>query len=590
MADGKRLKISLTPKIDESKLKAFTAGRMSVVQKTPFQLRKEEQERKKREDEKAAAAVFAEFAASFADDGPSGPTQSFVREGGTGAYGSRKRSRSPERKKPVSAMDIFDDEEEEAPVKQEKKRSNMASFMEQLKRSQEHREARKERRPDGSVVDPLTEAPPRSHGGGGSFDTGDPSTTNLFVGNLSPNMTEAVLAQTFGAYGPLASVKIMWPRTMEEKSRGRMTGFVAFMDKDDASEALEELQDAEMMGHVMRLGWSKAVPIPPAPFYAGTRDPKKKRKPAMFIRPPPKTRKTIKVRDPTMVQVWRPRDKARRQLIHRMIEFVVRFGPEFEAEIVKKKATDPDFAFLLAFDSAEHIYYRWKLFSVLQGEPVDNWSQVPFRMIKDGRQWQPPSDDDSGLGKGDLSVRELSQLERMVHSLTTERRSIADAMVWCLRRAYAAEQVVDCVTESLCKLETPPPCKIARLFLVSDLLHNASAHVPNASFYRTGFLAKLPAIFPHLKETYRAISGRLRAEKFKTQVMSCLRFWSDNNMCTPDYIANLEKEFLAQPANKAQPAQPDEEEDVDGEPLEEDEDVDGVPMDVSDDDVDGVPL
>lgn len=47
----------------------------------------------------------------------------------------------------------------------------------------------------------------------GSFDTGDPHTTNLYLGNLSVNVTEGILCKEFGAFGPLASVKIMWPRT-----------------------------------------------------------------------------------------------------------------------------------------------------------------------------------------------------------------------------------------------------------------------------------------------------------------------------------------------------------------------------------------
>lgn len=37
--------------------------------------------------------------------------------------------------------------------------------------------------------------------------------------------------EVFGKYGPLASIKIMWPRTDEEKARGKNCGFVAFMNR-----------------------------------------------------------------------------------------------------------------------------------------------------------------------------------------------------------------------------------------------------------------------------------------------------------------------------------------------------------------------
>ena len=67
----------------------------------------------------------------------------------------------------------------------------------------------------------------------GSHDTGDPNTTNLYLGNLSPRLTEQQLLELFGKYGPLASIKIMWPRTEDEKARGRNCGFVAYMSRKD---------------------------------------------------------------------------------------------------------------------------------------------------------------------------------------------------------------------------------------------------------------------------------------------------------------------------------------------------------------------
>jgi U2-associated protein SR140 len=52
----------------------------------------------------------------------------------------------------------------------------------------------------------------------------DMDTTNLYVGNLHPQVTEEVLMKEFGQFGPIASVKIMWPRTQEERDRQRNCG------------------------------------------------------------------------------------------------------------------------------------------------------------------------------------------------------------------------------------------------------------------------------------------------------------------------------------------------------------------------------
>lgn len=54
-------------------------------------------------------------------------------------------------------------------------------------------------------------------------------------------MTEEMLCKEFGKYGPLASVKIMWPRTDEERTRVTNRGFVAFMTRKDAERALAAL-------------------------------------------------------------------------------------------------------------------------------------------------------------------------------------------------------------------------------------------------------------------------------------------------------------------------------------------------------------
>jgi U2-associated protein SR140 len=40
--------------------------------------------------------------------------------------------------------------------------------------------------------------------------------------------------------------------------------------------------------------------------------------------------------------------------------------------------------------SPEHIYYRWRLFSLLQGDSKEDWRMDEFRMFKGGSLWKPP--------------------------------------------------------------------------------------------------------------------------------------------------------------------------------------------------------
>lgn len=120
---------------------------------------------------------------------------------------------------------------------------------------------REQRRATGFDV---AEDAPRT---GGSYDTGDPTTTNLYVGNLAPSVDEHVLMVLFGKFGPIASVKVMWPREPEERARGYMTGFVAFMARRSAEDALAHLHGYILHDYELRLGWGKAVPLPHVPVW-----------------------------------------------------------------------------------------------------------------------------------------------------------------------------------------------------------------------------------------------------------------------------------------------------------------------------------
>lgn len=85
-------------------------------------------------------------------------------------------------------------------------------------------------------------------------------------------------------------------------------------------------------------------------------------------------------------------------------------------------------------------------------------------------------------------------------------------------------QIVEVLTESLTLKETHIPTKVARLMLVSDILHNSSAPVKNASAYRTKFEASLPDIMESFNDLFRSITGRITAEALKVSCKYLLFF------------------------------------------------------------------
>ncbi|KAM4727275.1 U2 snRNP-associated SURP motif-containing protein [Anableps anableps] len=631
--------------------------------------KKEKVELKKKEEEKAAE-VFEEFVASF-ETSEKSKVKTFVRGG---IVNATKEEEEAEIKKsklyrpttkfvPVSqhASPTSSSESKKSAFKrktEEKKKSNLELFKEELKLIQEEREERHKRKKNDPEV---------GEGGGYSDldvplsgrsmlydDLTAPVTTNLYINCISPKMNEDLLCREFCKYGPLASVKIMWPRTDEERCRTSNRAFVAFMTRKDAERAMAALDGKVIMGFEMKLGWGKPARIPPQPLYtpAGVRvappppsglpfnaQPRDRFR-NDFTKPLGSSKAELdKTLSEAVVKVVIPTERNLLFLIHRMIEFVVREGPLFEAMIMNKEKNNPDYRFLFDNKSQDHVYYRWKLFSILQGESPTKWRTAEFRLFRGGSLWRPPilnsyterceegggveeaAPPEEEVKKGQLRAEHRQRLETILEELTPSREAIANAMLFCLDRADAAEEVVGHISESFCSLQVPLQKKISRLYLVSDILHNSCAKVAGASYYRKYFETKLPEIFEHLHAAHKNIQARLQAEQFKQKVMSCFRAWEDWAIYPQPYLIQLQNIFLGfakaeedtETAEEASceidgapldsrliaglPMGKTPVDDIDGCPMGWDpldgvpvDDIDGVPLNAAIDDIDGVPL
>ncbi|GLT47016.1 hypothetical protein SLA2020_207380 [Shorea laevis] len=74
------------------------------------------------------------------------------------------------------------------------------------------------------------------------------SNTTIFVGGLDPNATDEELRQSFSQYGEIVSVKI---------PTGKGCGFVQFVNRKNAEEALEKLNGAVIGKQTVRLSWGR---------------------------------------------------------------------------------------------------------------------------------------------------------------------------------------------------------------------------------------------------------------------------------------------------------------------------------------------
>lgn len=198
-------------------------------------------------------------------------------------------------------------------------------------------------------------------------------------------------------------------------------------------------------------------------------------------------------------------------------------------------------------------------------------------------------------------------------------------------------QVVDIIVASLLVDGTPVPRKMARLYLICDILHNSAASIPNAWKFRQEFQTRLGLVFDHFSTIYHSFPGRITAESFKAQILAVVEVWEDWIVFPAEHTSELRarldgstdqernqeqidhesgpKEQTSQPFTsrfKSSSFKPADEvleveqtstnvdgmvipgEDIDGDPMDE-VDVDGEPMESEEmpadaDDVDGDPM
>nr|CAH7761644.1 unnamed protein product [Callosobruchus chinensis] len=425
--------------ISEQKLNAFSIGTMGQRILT----RKELEEQRKREEETATAHVFEEFLETF-QEAPINRCSKVWVKAGTYDAGARKEDTKDAGKlyKPTSRIAptvetcssieraykyakllASDEKLERLGKKKSQAKNNLEAFKEELIQIQEERELQ------------------QSKGDIGSLDNGEPPGTELYLGNLNPEITEQQLAKIFGRFGPLRSIRVARPRSEEEKAMGRRYGygFVSYMARKDGERAWEALNGKDILGYNLKLNWSyrsfnippHPIHIPPHPIYI----------PPALLDPPqpppqsglpfnaqpmakdknvrPKSQEELnEILSRAVVKVVIPQDRNLRMLIHRMVEFVVRAGPTFEAVIMKREIDNPKFS-------------------------------------------------------------QRDRLEHLIRGLTPEKNKIGEAMVFCIEHSEAAQEIAECITESLSNESTALNKKIARLYLVSDILHNCQVKEPN---------------------------------------------------------------------------------------------------------------
>ncbi|KAK4780361.1 hypothetical protein SAY87_016467 [Trapa incisa] len=79
------------------------------------------------------------------------------------------------------------------------------------------------------------------------------SNFNIFVGDLSPEVTDAVLYACFSVYPSCSDARVMWDQTT---GRSRGFGFVSFRNQQDAQSAINDLTGKWLCSRQIRCNWA----------------------------------------------------------------------------------------------------------------------------------------------------------------------------------------------------------------------------------------------------------------------------------------------------------------------------------------------
>jgi peptidyl-prolyl isomerase E (cyclophilin E) len=82
--------------------------------------------------------------------------------------------------------------------------------------------------------------------------------TTLYVGGLEDNVTEAILRAAFIPFGELKDVTVPLDHATG-KHRG--FGFVQFEEKEDAEDAIDNMNNAELYGRVLKVNFAQPTRI-----------------------------------------------------------------------------------------------------------------------------------------------------------------------------------------------------------------------------------------------------------------------------------------------------------------------------------------
>lgn len=152
---------------------------------------------------------------------------------------------------------------------------------------------------------------------------------------------------------------------------------------------------------------------------------------------------------------------------------------------------------------------------------------------------------EQGVANGTRPLSVVKQLEMSLASLTPSWTSVRDVMVFCIDHAQQAAVLTRRLTACLAEQGLTTSMALARLYVICDVLSNASCQKQGVGQYRTSFQDLLPDACEQMGRLwFSRIADQSERGHAERQVRAVLKAWQELDAFPPLFALGLECLFF----------------------------------------------
>ncbi|CCG84458.1 protein of unknown function [Taphrina deformans PYCC 5710] len=119
-----------------------------------------------------------------------------------------------------------------------------------------------------------------------------------------------------------------------------------------------------------------------------------------------------------------------------------------------------------------------------------------------------------------------AKLKFLLDTTTARRGSIARVTAFAMTHASSIDEISTKICDSVAEPGNDWKICVARLWCISDILHNSWIPIPNVWKYRNAFEERLEAVLKSMRQLGDSIESRIRCENYRRLVEGVLQVWS----------------------------------------------------------------